>query len=139
MRNLGLLVAAGVMLAAAAVAGPVGPYVYSVDRNGKTDWVLGTTLFVNELDTGPTASKQATCPAGATRIKFEPGVTGDFRTKANGSGVPATPPVTDGSGWDNNPAELLMINVPVSGTAITAYAVWSATPSNTVPYKCYGN
>ena len=139
MKFITLFTAAiALAVAASAYAGDVAPFYYAKDRVGKQDWVMGATLYVNEVVAGPLASVSATCPNEAKYIKFDPGVVGDFRTKANGSGTPGTSAVTDGTGWRNNVAELQPINDLVSDTTVTSYAVYSAVASNTVPYACYG-
>lgn len=138
MKALSLAVAlAASLLAAVASAQEVGPFGYKVDRQGRSDWVMNATLYTNEAVAGPSAAVSATCPSNARYIKFDPGTAGDFRTKANGSGTPGAVAVTNGTGWRNNVAELQPINSKVSGTTVASYAVWSAIPSNTVPYACY--
>lgn len=137
MKRLSLLIMTfALMVPFVARAGDMGIFGYESDRSGRSDWVMFHTLYVNEAVAGPTAVS-ATCPAPAKLIKFDPGVSADFRIKANGSGAPTGSAVTDGTGWRNNVAELLPINEYVGDTLVSSYAVYSATSGNVVPYACY--
>lgn len=136
MKNFILVLAALVVAPTLAMAADMGIFGYESDRSGRNDFVMFSTLYTNEAVAGPTAVS-ATCPAAARLIKFDPGVSGDFRIKANGSGTPGSTAVADGTGWRNNVAELLPINSSIGATLISSYAVYSTVASNTVPYACY--
>lgn len=140
-RTLFALTAALVAAAGVTHAVDVGPFNFAKDRSGNTGNVVSMSPYTNEALTGPAASTSATCPSDATKVLFMPAVTGgNFRLKANGSGTPntaGTAAVTNGTGWMHNYGDWLDINVKVSNTLISSYAVWTSV-SDTVPYTCGG-
>lgn len=137
LTHLALTLTIAMLMSAKAFAGDVGKLYFFTDPGDRSNYILTATLFTNEAVAGPSGSVSATCPSNAKMIHFDPGVSGDFRIKANGSGTPTGGTVSDGTGWRNNVAEYLPINDRVSGTTINSWAVYSSTPSNTVPYTCH--
>lgn len=135
MTNKIAAVFAFMLVCASSFAGDMGTFTFERDRMGANNFVMTATLYTNEV-VANTTPVSATCPTPAQFIKFDPGVSTDFRIKANGTGAPTGAAVTDGTGWRNNVSELLPINRYVSGTLVNYYSVYS-TVSNVVPYACY--
>lgn len=132
-----VLVATIFMVATSSFAVDPGKFTYQADRSGRSGTHLHMSQYTNQAVTGPSASVSATCPDVATKVIFQPAETaGNYRLKANGSGVPGSTAVTDGTGWMKNWSAPLDINVSVSGTTISSYAVWTSV-SDTVPYTCF--
>jgi len=122
--------------------------IYSRDITGLGATITPVDAFSNQIYiTASTVSYNTTCGSvSPVLVCFSPGSAGNFRVRANGSGVPTTTDsVTSGTAWVTNP-NCREVGTPngvyraytVSGSAFSAFAVWSDTVGNVIPYTCYG-
>lgn len=133
-----LLIVAGVLLAGAANAQSVPNFLdYATDRNAHATDFISVSGYTNQISIDSASTGYNTsCPTGTKFILMNPSTNGAmYRGKPNGTGLPPTGTVIDGTAWQTNPVGRTPTSV--NGSVFTHMRIQSDTVGTVIPYDCY--